>query len=58
LNENILKYIKITKIKGTYNEDYKKKPILLNEEETKEYIRQYIDKEQESRMGYFSYVDK
>ena len=44
-------WVPVPKIKGTYNELYKKKPILLSPE-IQQYVRDKIDSEQEKRIGY------
>ena len=44
-------YVKIIKYKGTYSDEYYKKPILLSED-IQEYIKQNIDVYQEKQLGY------
>jgi len=48
-------YRKIVKYKGSYNQLYAKKPILLSLE-IQQYIRDNVDKEQEAELGYFEYA--
>jgi len=44
-------FVHIEKYKGTYNDLYKKKPVLLTPE-IREYIWENVDAEQEARIGY------
>jgi hypothetical protein len=55
LQQRGYEYRKIIKYKGTYNQLYAKKPILLSPEIQK-YIRDNVDKEQEAELGYFEYA--
>lgn len=45
------RWVPVPKIKGTYNELYKKKPIVITKE-IQQYIREKIDLEQEKKIGY------
>ena len=48
----LMTFVKTPKYKGTYHSLYEKKPVLLSAE-MQTYIWDNVDREQESRMGYF-----
>lgn len=51
LTKKVEVFVKVPKYKGTYNELYCKKPILLPYD-IQEYIKQKVDIEQEHKLGY------
>lgn len=51
LSQSCEEFKKIAKYKGTYTALYNKKPIMLSDE-IQEYIRQNVDAEQETTLGY------